>query len=97
MRILRLFEEKERELLLKNAQSDTPMSLSLNSEDMYEWLNGCEVYWERYKFNLDMEHLLTYLLLTTSHMHIPSLHLNHAFSSIPYFLYSVFFLLSHKE
>lgn len=48
MRILRLFEEKERQLASVNWNPDKlDESWDIN-DDTYEWLRGCEVYWERY-------------------------------------------------
>lgn len=46
MRIFRLFEETER--LLQNSQYDLS-SVSWEEGDMYEWLRGCEVFWELYR------------------------------------------------
>lgn len=45
MRILRLYEENER--LLKETNFEN-LNL-LNNNDMYIWLQGCEVFWERYR------------------------------------------------
>lgn len=46
MRIFRFYEETER--LLKASNYDIS-AISWDDDDIYDWLEGCEVYWERYK------------------------------------------------
>lgn len=46
MRIFRFYEETEQ--LLK-ANNYNVQSVEWGDDDMYDWLEGCEVYWERYE------------------------------------------------
>jgi hypothetical protein len=46
MRIFRFYEETERRLKASNYDIS---SIEWSDEDMYDWLQGCEVFWERYE------------------------------------------------
>lgn len=46
MRILRFYEETERAL---QASGYDLNAISWDDDDMYQWLQGCEVFWERYR------------------------------------------------
>lgn len=45
MRIFRFYEETERRLKASNYDIG---ALEWDDDDLYDWLQGCEVYWERY-------------------------------------------------
>jgi CpeT/CpcT family (DUF1001) len=46
MRIFRFYEETERKLKASNYDIS---AIEWNDDDMYDWLRGCEVFWERYE------------------------------------------------
>lgn len=46
MRIFRFYEETERKLKQANYDMD---AIQWHEDDVYDWLRGCEVYWERYQ------------------------------------------------